>query len=112
MVRAMKTGIPMLFTIDGPRGPRYQAKPGPALLAKLTGSPLLPISIEAKRYFTINSWDKAQLPFPFSRAKVFVGKPILISPDADEGNLEQKRRELQAALDDLVEKGKRWSHCG
>ncbi len=109
MVRAMKTGIPMLFTIDGPRGPRYEAKPGPPLLAKLTGCPILPISIEAKRYFTVGSWDKAQIPFPFTRAKVFVSEPIFVSPNADDAELEQKRIDLQNALDSLVEKGKAWA---
>lgn len=109
MVRAMKTGIPMLFTIDGPRGPRYEAKPGPPLLAKLTGCPILPISIEAKQYFTVGSWDKAQIPFPFTRAKVFVSEPIFISPNADDAELEQKRLDLQNALDSLVEKGKAWA---
>lgn len=109
MVRAMKTGIPMLFTVDGPRGPRYQAKPGPPLLAKLTGAPILPISIEVKRHFTVNSWDKAQIPFPFTRAKVFVGAPIFVSHDAGDDELERKRIELQEALDSLVKKGKEWA---
>lgn len=37
MVRA---GGAVAFTIDGPRGPRYVAKKGPVMLARLTGIPI------------------------------------------------------------------------
>ncbi len=109
MVRAMKRGTPMLFTVDGPRGPRYQAKPGPPLLAKLTGAPILPISIELKKYWTLQSWDKAQIPYPFTRARVFLSDPIFVSRSSNDTELEQKRLEVQSALNSLVEKGKAWS---
>ncbi len=109
MIRLMKSGVPMAFTIDGPRGPRYQAKAGPALLAKKTGNPMLAFMVETKRHWTMKSWDKFQIPRPFSAAKVFFAEPIFVSPDADENELEQKRIELQHALDDLVEKGKAWA---
>ena len=109
MSRLMKTGVPMAFTIDGPRGPKYEAKPGPALLAKLTGNPMLPFSVEVKRFWTINSWDKLQIPRPFTRAKVFFGGNIFVSPDADGYELEQKRLELQESLNDLVQKGIDWA---
>ncbi len=109
MSRLMKTGVPMAFTIDGPRGPKYQAKAGPAMLAKLTGNPMLPFSVEVKRFRTINSWDKFQIPVPFTRAKVFFGEPIFVAPDADAHELERKRAELQQSLNDLVQKGRDWA---
>ncbi len=109
MVRAMKGGTPMLFTVDGPRGPRYEAKPGPPLLAKLTGSPILPISIEVKKCWTLNSWDKAQIPYPFTRARVFVGDPIFVSPDANDAELEQKRLGTEESLNKLAATGKAWA---
>ncbi|HUR98617.1 MAG TPA: DUF374 domain-containing protein, partial [Pyrinomonadaceae bacterium] len=31
MIRHMRRGLPMAFTVDGPRGPRYVAKTGPLL---------------------------------------------------------------------------------
>src|SRR5438445_8769823 len=39
MVRLMRAGCPAAFTIDGPRGPRYEGKMGSVLLAKKTGFP-------------------------------------------------------------------------
>lgn len=110
MSRLMKTGVPMAFTIDGPRGPKYEAKPGPALLAKLTGNPMLPFSVQVKKFWTINSWDKFQIPRPFTRTKIFFAEPIFVSPVADANELEQKRVELQEALNKLVQKGINWAN--
>ena len=109
MIRLMETGIPSTFTVDGPRGPRYEAKPGPPLLAKRTGEPMLPFSIETKSHWTINSWDKLRIPKPFTQAKVYFGEPIFVSKDADDVELENKRLELQSALDQLVSKGDEWA---
>ncbi len=109
MIRKMRLGLPMGFTVDGPKGPRYQAKTGAVLLAKKTGNPILPFIIEAERRFTIKSWDRLQIPRPFTRAKVLLGKPIEVSADADTAEVEKKRMELQSALDEIVRIGKEWS---
>ncbi|MFL6374062.1 MAG: lysophospholipid acyltransferase family protein [Pyrinomonadaceae bacterium] len=108
MVRAMRQGIPMAFTVDGPRGPRYEAKPGPVYLAKKTGNPIVAFSVETSRYWTLNSWDKQQIPVPFSRAKLFVADPIYVPAHADGTQVEAKLQELQSALDGAVERGRVW----
>lgn len=99
MVRLVRRGCPAGFTIDGPKGPRYVAKMGALLLAKKTGQPVLPFSINTKRYFTVPSWDQFQIPIPFARARVLIAPPIYVPADADEELLEAKRHELQCALD-------------
>ncbi len=109
MIRMMKRGVPMAFTIDGPRGPKYEVKAGPPLLAKRTGNPMVPLNVEVKHFWTINSWDKFQIPKPFSRAKIFFGEPIFVPDDAGDEELEKKRIELQTALDDLVARGAAWA---
>ncbi len=105
MIKAMRRGLPTGFTLDGPRGPRYVAKPGAVLLAKKTGNPLLPFIVESRSYWTAKSWDQMQIPRPFSRAKVFIGEPIDVAPDDD---IDAKLAELQASLDNLVERGRVW----
>jgi len=110
MIRLMKEGIPTAFTIDGPKGPRYQVKPGPALLAKRTGHPMIPFTIETKGSRSLNTWDKLQIPTPFSRARVFFGEPIFVDADADDNELEVKTLSLQNALDELVRHGREWSN--
>ncbi|MFN2412391.1 MAG: lysophospholipid acyltransferase family protein, partial [Pyrinomonadaceae bacterium] len=69
MIRLMRAGLPMAFTLDGPKGPRYLVKNGAVLLAKKTGNPLVPFVLECKRFWTVKSWDKMQIPQLFSRVK-------------------------------------------
>ena len=101
MLRLVKRGCPAGFTIDGPRGPRYVAKMGAILLAKKTGQPILPFSINAARYIEVSSWDRLQIPAPFTRARVLIAPPIYVPADADDATLADKRDELQRALDEL-----------
>ncbi len=101
MVRLMRAGCPTAFTIDGPRGPRHVAKMGAILLAKKTGNPVLPFTITAEKFWAAKSWDKLQIPKPFSRARVWIAPPIFVRPDALAEELQAKRDELQRVLDDL-----------
>jgi len=61
-----------------------------------------------KRYWTLPSWDKFQIPKPFTRAKVFVAEPLYVPADADETLLEAKRDELQQTLDELNKRTDEW----
>jgi lysophospholipid acyltransferase (LPLAT)-like uncharacterized protein len=108
MIRMMKQGFAMAFTIDGPKGPRYEAKAGPVLLAKKTGNPLMPFIIECEKFWTVKSWDRLQIPKPFTKANLIIGEPIYVDADAREEELENKRLELQNSLLALVESGKSW----
>ncbi|MGC2236635.1 MAG: lysophospholipid acyltransferase family protein [Pyrinomonadaceae bacterium] len=108
LIRLMKKDLPAGFTVDGPKGPRYVAKTGAVLLAKKTGNPVMPFSVETKNHWTIKSWDKLQIPKPFTRARVFISEPVYVEKDADDAEIENKRQELQTKLDELVESGKQW----
>ena len=108
MIRLSKKGLPMGFSIDGPKGPNYVAKSGACLLAKKTGNPIMPFSVETEKYWEVKSWDRLQIPKPFSRAKVFIAEPIYVAGDADENEIENKRNELQGKLDELVKLGEQW----
>src|SRR5687767_14118356 len=101
MARLMRAGCTTAFTIDGPKGPRYVAKMGAVLLAKKTGQPILPVTMALDRYWTTPSWDKFQIPKPFTRARIYVAPPIYVRADADDNVLAEKRNELQEALDEL-----------
>ena len=109
MRRIMAAGKETLFTVDGPRGPRYVAKPGPVYLAKLTGGPILPFMVEPKSCWTLNTWDKLQIPRPFSKALFRIAEPVDVPPDASEETIAAKIGEMQASLDGLVARGLEWS---
>ena len=108
MIRLMRTGLPMAFTVDGPRGPRYVAKSGPVLLAKKTGNPILPFSVECASSWNVGSWDRMQIPRPFTKARFMTAKPIYVPHDASDAEVESTLGELQNSLDQLVEEGRQW----
>lgn len=109
LIHLVRGGCPAGFTIDGPRGPRYVAKMGAVWLAKKTGQPILPFLITAARFWEAKkSWDRFQVPKPFSKALVNIAAPIYVPPDADQELLAAKRDELQCALDELNRQGKLW----
>jgi lysophospholipid acyltransferase (LPLAT)-like uncharacterized protein len=99
--RDMAEGRPAAFTVDGPRGPAYQAQPGAVWLAKVTGNPIVPFHVEAEPCWTAGSWDRAQIPKPWSRVAMVIGAPMDVPPDADEGMLETMRLELEQRLANL-----------
>lgn len=109
MIKAMRDGHAMAFTIDGPRGPRYKAKSGPVILAKHTGNPILPVVAIAGKFWTLRSWDKLHIPRPFSKAIVIGSQPIYVEQDADEAEIARTLAALQQRLDNLTEDAAKWS---
>ncbi len=99
MVREIELGHPVVFTIDGPRGPRYVAKRGPILLAKKSGQPVSCFYIAIKRAWVLNSWDRMILPLPFSRACAYGSNPLRVSADATDEEMGSLHQEMQAALE-------------
>ncbi|MCI0401289.1 MAG: lysophospholipid acyltransferase family protein [Gammaproteobacteria bacterium] len=102
--RAMADGLPTAFTVDGPRGPARHVQPGLVWLASTTGQPILPFHIEAARYWTVGSWDRTQIPKPFSHVAIAIGAPLEVPTDATEGMREEKRQELERVLRALSER--------
>ncbi len=103
--RALSDGRPAAFTIDGPRGPARVAQPGAVFLAGATGHPILPFHIEADRFWTMKSWDRTQVPKPFSRVAVAIGAPIVVG-NTDDALIETGRLELEAALGGLEQRAR------
>ena len=98
MARELEGKRPAGFTIDGPRGPARVAQPGAVWLAKATGHPVLPFHLEADRHWTLKSWDRTQIPKPFSTVAIAMGEPFHVPADADEAGIETARLELEARL--------------
>lgn len=102
MIRGMNAGLEMGFTVDGPKGPRHEVKLGVILLAKKTGNPILPFMVQPRKYWALNSWDRLQIPRPFTRAVMTFGRPIEVAHDAGEEEIENIRTALQRELDRMA----------
>ena len=97
LVREVKANG-VAFTVDGPRGPAEVAQPGAIWLAKASGQPLLPFHSEAASSWTMNSWDRTQVPKPFTTVAMAIAEPMYVPRDADDSALEAWRLRLQQAL--------------
>lgn len=96
--RELEQGQFVAFTIDGPRGPRYVAKPGPIHLARVTGAPIFCFYVAVERAWVLNSWDAFMIPKPFSRVHCYVRSPISLHANAEHDQaLERMQKELEEA---------------
>ena len=71
----------LIITPDGPRGPKYQLKPGIAMAAKASGACIVPFGWTADRVWRLKTWDGFMLPKPFSTIQVQFGGPTTISKE-------------------------------
>ena len=88
------------FTVDGPRGPARVAQPGAVWLSKATGNPVIPFHAEAAAHWSLRSWDRTQIPKPFTTVALVFGEPFTVPRDADDDALEQYRVRLEQELTD------------
>jgi len=96
----LDAGRIVAFTIDGPRGPRYVAKPGPVLLARNTQIPLTAFYLAVERAWVLNSWDRFVIPKPFSRVEVRQSRIMHVPKEV---SLEEYQAIMQAALERITE---------
>ncbi len=101
--RELADGRPAAFTVDGPRGPARVAQPGAVWLAGATGHPILPFHIEADRFWTARSWDRTQIPKPFSTVALAIGEPLTVR-DTEPASLDAARVRLEDTLAGLEQR--------
>ena len=97
-----RRGSSPIMIPDGPRGPLYRFKVGVAVLAQTSGAPILPLGIAAGRFFTLGSWDRMIVPWPFSKLAITVGEPQNVSRGLCAEELESERQRLEQLIDDLT----------
>src|SRR5499425_2738436 len=109
MARRLGEGVDCAFTIDGPHGPRYVAKPGPVMLARKTGCPVMVFHIGVDRRKTFeNTWDHFLLPALFARAVILFAPPIWVPADANAEAMEAKHAEMQRELERVRDIAEGW----
>jgi lysophospholipid acyltransferase (LPLAT)-like uncharacterized protein len=91
-------GYDLTITPDGPRGPCYQIQEGIISLAQLTGLPVVPAALNLNWKISLKSWDRFQIPLPFARCDVCLGKTFRVPVDASDAERERIRAQLEAEL--------------
>ncbi len=77
----IKQNFSLTITPDGPTGPIHKMKAGAVITAKKTGVPLFLVGIGIKNKFILKSWDKFEVPRPFTKISIIYSNPILIGQE-------------------------------
>lgn len=101
LVRKLKAGESVGLTPDGPRGPRMRAGEGAIALARLSGAPVLPVSVSVSRRKVLGTWDQLIVPLPFGRGAVVWGNPITVPGDADTTTISNLAGQLELTLNTI-----------
>lgn len=101
--RTIDAGCNVAMIADIPHGKPREAGLGIVTLARLSGRPVLPVAIATSRRKVLeHTWDKTTLHLPFGRSAVVVGKPIHVSANAGETEMEAKRRQVTDELNRTI----------
>jgi lysophospholipid acyltransferase (LPLAT)-like uncharacterized protein len=95
----LEQGFSVAFTIDGPRGPKYVAKPGPVLLSRASALPMAAFYVALSDAWVLSTWDAMMIPKPFSKALARIGAKMLVPAEADETQMAEYHAKLQGALE-------------
>ena len=96
-------GYNLSITPDGPRGPCYVVQEGVMSLAQVTGLPIVPFSFRARWKIRLKSWDRFQIPLPFSHCDMILEKPIRVPREASDAEREALRQKLETVLKSISE---------
>lgn len=78
-----KNDYSIAITPDGPRGPRHKFKAGAVITAKKANVPIVLAGVGYKKRKVLKNWDKFEIPFFFSTAKIIYSDPIYVSNELD-----------------------------
>jgi hypothetical protein len=81
LVRALRSGGEAAFALDGPKGPNREVRAdrgqaGVAVAASLAKGFVVPLASASATKIVFRSWDRFELPLPFSRVVVVLGAPL------------------------------------
>jgi lysophospholipid acyltransferase (LPLAT)-like uncharacterized protein len=101
LVRELKAGHHVAITPDGPRGPVYRAQPGAVFLGMLSGHALVPLGCASARTWRLRSWDRFEIPKPFSRAVIVYDRAIPIPHRLSDKQALQLNKEIERQMNNL-----------
>ncbi|MCH7722039.1 MAG: lysophospholipid acyltransferase family protein [Bacteroidetes bacterium] len=78
MVKYARNDYSITITPDGPRGPYHKFKAGAVVTAKKSEVPLVLAGVGFKKKKILGNWDKFEVPFFFSKAKIVYSEPIYV----------------------------------
>lgn len=104
LIRHVQNGRPAILAVDGPKGPRNHVQKGIAVLAIESQAVVLNVvTVPSRRWILRKTWDRLQIPKPFSTIYAYFDQPLQPLPNesADDFRLrvEQSLNSLEAEHD-------------
>ena len=109
LVNRIKKGDNGAITVDGPKGPNRVVKKGIIEIARMTGVPIVPITwySPSKGYIKLKTWDEFRFPLFCRKMLMYYGEPIYVDSNADDTEIENKRKYLEDSMNKQYEMVKR-----
>jgi lysophospholipid acyltransferase (LPLAT)-like uncharacterized protein len=102
--RALDDGKSVVMIADISKSTPRQAGDGIALLAKISGRPILPAAYASSRGITIaKSWDRMRINLPFGRAVAKSAEPVFVERDASDADMIAARALITARLNEATD---------
>lgn len=97
LLRHAATGRDVAITTDALAA---EEKPllGTAMLARLSGYPIVPVAAAGHPVRKVGSWDRFEIPWPGARVIVRYGASIRVGAEAGPREIEDARARLEASL--------------
>ena len=106
MQQKIRDGVAIVTTADGPNGPKFEFKSGAVLMARIGGTPLVPVACATDRAWYLNRWDDFMIPKPFARVVLAIGEPVDVPRGTSIDDLEEYRLQMQYATNALMQESK------
>lgn len=93
-IKALKNGLDIAITPDGPRGPIYNIADGIVLLSQKTKTKIVVLSSLPSLYWQMQSWDKFIIPKPFGTIDFYISDPF----DIEDLKLEDAKKFIYSKM--------------
>ena len=101
-VKALQDQASLVMTADIPPGPARTAGIGIITIARMSGCPIVPVAAATSRFKSFDTWSRMTVNLPYSNLAFVGGEPIHVPRDADAALMEELRKKLETALNDVT----------
>lgn len=105
LVTQAEQGLDLAVTPDGPRGPAFRVQEGVMAMAQLTGFPIIPCSYVLGAKIQLKTWDRFQIPLPFTTCQIRMGEPVEVQREMSAPEREALRQVLEGRMRSLASDG-------
>jgi lysophospholipid acyltransferase (LPLAT)-like uncharacterized protein len=103
LIKALRGGLSVGITPDGPRGPRMHLSGGVIAAARMSGVPVVPGAWNTRHRKTLGTWDRMLLARPFTQGIILWGEPVYVPKTLTPEEFEDYRLLVETRLIELTD---------